>query len=406
MTKPQPATSSRPDEPARILVIEDDPVTRFNIRSYLEDSGYTVDEAEDGGRGIAMAQETPPELVLCDLRMPGMDGLMVVRRLHAESPELPVIAVSGTGVLGDAVEALREGAWDFVVKPIQDMAVLEHAIEGVLEKASLIRQNNHYQRELEQANRTLREQLRQIEEDADAGRRIQLQLMPPVEEQVFGEYRLSRALLPSMYLSGDFVDYFPIDPQRVGFLLADVSGHGVSSAFVTVLIKSFVQRSLERLHRDGEGAVGHPLRMLQLLNESILHQGLDKYLTIFYGVVDCRAGRLDYANAGQFPSPMLLDGGAARFLPGRGMPVGLFPEPQIEAATLDLPPGCSLMLCSDGVLEAIPGDSLDERLRWLLARADDVAVTAAGLVERLGLDPGRAYPDDIAALVVRRGERP
>jgi sigma-B regulation protein RsbU (phosphoserine phosphatase) len=160
------------------------------------------------------------------------------------------------------------------------------------------------------------------------------------------------------------------------------------------------------LHRDGEGAVGHPLRMLQLLNESILHQGLDKYLTIFYGVVDCRAGRLDYANAGQFPSPMLLDGAAAHFLPGRGMPVGLFPEPQIEAATLDLPPGCSLMLCSDGVLEAIPGDSLDERLRWLLARADGIAVTAAGLVERLGLDPGRAYPDDIAALVVRRGERP
>ncbi len=406
MTRPEPATRARPDEPARILVIDDDPVTRFNIRSYLEDSGYAVDEAEDGGRGIAMAREIHPDLVLCDLRMPGMDGLMVLQRLHAECPELPAIAVSGTGVLGYAVEALREGAWDFVVKPIQDMAVLEHAIERALEKASLIRQNNHYQCELEQANRTLREQLRQIEDDADAGRRIQLQLMPPVAEQVFGEYRLSRSLLPSMYLSGDFVDYFPIDPQRVGFLLADVSGHGVSSAFVTVLIKSFLQRSLEHLQRDGAGDVVHPLRLLQRLNDSILHQGLDKYLTIFYGVVDCRAGRLDYVNAGQFPSPMFLDGGVARFLPGRGMPVGLFPEPHIEAATLDLPPGSALMLCSDGVLEAIPRGSLDERLGWLLAQANGMSVPAAGLVERLGLDPAHAYPDDVALLVVRRQGQP
>ena len=404
MTKPAPTIRSRPDEPARILVIEDDPVTRYNIRSYLEDSGYKVDEAEDGVRGIAMVQEAHPDLVLCDLRMPGMDGLMVLRRLHLESLELPVIAVSGTGVLGDAVEALREGAWDFVVKPIQDMAVLEHAIEGALEKASLIRQNNHYQRQIEQANRTLREQLRQIEEDADAGRRIQLQMMPPAEEQVFGEYRFSRCLLPSMYLSGDFVDYFPIDPQRVGFLLADVSGHGVSSAFVTVLIKSFMQRSLERLHRDGEGAVGHPLRMLQLLNESILHQGLDKYLTIFYGVVDCRAGRLDYANAGQFPSPMLLDGAAAHFLPGRGMPVGLFPEPQIEAATLDLPPGCSLDAVFGRCAGGDPGGLARRTSAVAAGSSGRHAVPAAGLVERLGLDPGRAYPDDVAASGRRRGE--
>jgi phosphoserine phosphatase RsbU/P len=392
--------------PARILVIEDDPVMRFNIRSYLEDSGYAVDEATDGARGLDAVRETAPSLVVCDLRMPGMDGLAVLRRLHAESPELPAIAVSGTGVLGDAVEALREGAWDFVVKPIQDMAVLEHAISCALEKAGLIRQNTCYQHELEQANRRLREQLRQIEEDSDAGRRIQLQLMPPAEEQVFGEYHFSRFLLPSMYLSGDFVDYFAIDPQRVGFFLADVSGHGVSSAFVTVLIKSFVQRSLERLHRDSDAEVLHPVRMLRALNDNILRQGLDKFLTIFYGVIDIPAGRLAYANAGHFPSPLFVDGGAAQFLPGRGMPVGLFPDPDLESNEIELPPGCTLTVCSDGVLDALPGGSLDERLGRLLAQAEgDRDITVESLVQRLGLGSGRAYPDDIAFLILRREGR-
>jgi phosphoserine phosphatase RsbU/P len=406
MSRLEPALVPWPEAPARILIIEDDPVMRFNIRSYLEDSGYAVDEAADGARGLEAVRETAPNLVVCDLRMPGMDGLAVLRRLHAELPDLPAIAVSGTGVLGDAVEALREGAWDFVVKPIQDMAVLEHAISCALEKAGLICQNNRYQQELEQANRRLREQLRQIEEDSDAGRRIQLQLMPPAVEQVFGEYRFSRFLLPSMYLSGDFVDYFAIDPQRVGFFLADVSGHGVSSAFVTVLIKSFVQRSLERLHGDRDAEVLHPVRMLRALNDNILRQGLDKFLTIFYGVIDMRAGRLAYANAGHFPSPFLIDKGTARFLPGRGMPVGLFPEPTLEPVEIALPPGCTLTVCSDGVLDAFPAGTLDERLGRLLAQAEgDRDITVESLVQRLGLDGGLAYPDDIAFLILRREGR-
>jgi serine phosphatase RsbU (regulator of sigma subunit) len=303
------------------------------------------------------------------------------------------------------VEALREGAWDFVVKPIEDMAVLEHAIEGALEKARLIRDNNRYQRELEQANRTLREQLARIEEDADAGRRIQLQLMPP-REQVFGEYGFVRLLLPSMFLSGDFVDYFYIGHDHIGFFLADVSGHGVSSAFVTVLIKSFVRSALERLHEDGERAVLHPVRMLEELNQDLLRQRLDKYLTIFYAVIDRGTGRLSYCSAAHFPSPMLVDGGATRFLPGRGMPIGLFPEPMLESTELDLPRSCALVLCSDGVLETLAGSSLNERLGHLLAAVDGVGVTPEGVLARLGIDPGRAYLDDITFLILSREARP
>lgn len=414
MSPPGPPTSPPQDGSVRVLVIEDDPVVRFNTRSWLEDSGYVVEEAEDGERGIELVRRRCPDLVLCDLRMPGLDGLVVVRRLHEELPHLPVIVVSGTGVLGDAVEALREGAWDFVVKPIPDMAVLEHAVEAALEKGRLIRQNRRYQRVLERANRTLTEQIARIEEDADAGRRIQLQMMPP-REQSFGEYCFGRALLPSASLSGDFADYFAIDPGHLGFFLADVSGHGVSSAFVTVLIKSYVQRSLERLHQDGDTRVREPGAMLRALNESIRAQRLDKYLTIFYGVIERRSGRIHYANAGHFPSALLFDGASTRYLPGRGMPVGLFPEPRIDTDRFDLPRGASLLLCSDGVLETLPGGSLAERLERLPALAFPPGCSggrdapcaptrAEGLVADLGLDPRGGYPDDITFLSLTRQE--
>lgn len=392
---------TRHDDPVRILLIEDDPVVCFNTRSWLEDSGYTVDQTDDGAHGLALAREHDPDLVLCDLRMPGIDGLSVLQELSAVSPDLPVIVVSGTGVLGDAVEALREGAWDFVVKPIQDMAVLEHAIEAALEKGRLIRQNRRYQHELEQVNRTMREQLDRIEEDADAGRRIQYQLMPR-EEKRFGQYSFSRCLLASTYLSGDFVDYFLIDPQHLGFFIADVSGHGVSSAFVTVLLKSFVQRSLERLHQDGDQTVLEPVRMLEALNENILRQQIDKYLTMLYGVIERRTGHLRYANGGHFPSPVLVDRGEARFLSARAMPIGLFPHPDLDSGVLELAPGSRLVLCSDGVLETCPGDSLDDRLQRLLDAAGGAPANAAELVERLGIDPERAYPDDITLLTVMR----
>jgi phosphoserine phosphatase RsbU/P len=391
---PSPAT-------ARVLAIVDDPVVRFNIRSYLEDSGYWVEEAGDGATGFEIALKSRPELVLCDLRMPGMDSLDVLRRLRTECPSLPVVVISGTGVLGDAVEALREGAWDFVVKPIQDMAVLEHAVEGSLDRARLIRENDRYQRDLELANRPLQEQLERIAEDEDAGHRIRIQLMPPAD-QGFGEYRLSRFLLPYLYLSGDFVDYFVIDHRHLGFFLADVSGHGVSSAFVTVLIKELVQCSLERLHQDGDQTVLDPVEILKVLNESILRQRLDKYITIFYGIIDRQSARLLYASAGQFPSPLLGVRGATRNLPGRGMPLGVFREPDIAAAAAEIPPGANLILCSDGVLESLGSGPLEERLGCLRTLVDSAPATAEALVQRLRLDPDRAYPDDITLLALGR----
>lgn len=135
---------------AKILIIEDEPIMRKSIATYLGDSGYHMIQAEDGKKGFEMYQAEDPDLILLDLRMPGMDGLDVLSRVMTESPETPVIVVTGEGGMGDAVSALRLGAQDFITKPIMDMAILEHAAEKALEKARLLRENQEYREYLEE----------------------------------------------------------------------------------------------------------------------------------------------------------------------------------------------------------------------------------------------------------------
>jgi len=132
-----------------ILTIDDEDIIRDSIEAYLEDSGYRVIQAGNGRIGLEVFRREEPDLVLVDLRMPDVDGLEVLAQVSSESPLTPIIVVSGTGVLQDAVDALRLGAWDFVTKPVQDMAVLEHAVGKALERAQLLRDRDQHQERLE-----------------------------------------------------------------------------------------------------------------------------------------------------------------------------------------------------------------------------------------------------------------
>ena len=109
-----------------------------------------------------------------------------------------------------------------ITKPIQDMAVLEHAIEKSLERSRLLQQNEVYKKHLAAVNSRLKESLQQLQDDEEAGRKMQFQLLAE-SNALIHQCEYSRRLMPSMYLSEDFVDYFQIDDHRAGFYMADVS---------------------------------------------------------------------------------------------------------------------------------------------------------------------------------------
>jgi PAS domain S-box-containing protein len=133
-----------------ILHIDDEESIRLSIQGFLEDFDYEVVTAENGKIGLEKFRELNPDLVLVDLRMPEVDGLDVLAEICESSPETPIIVISGTGVIADVIEALRLGAWNYILKPIQNMSVLLHAVESALERAFLMRDNKDYQENLEQ----------------------------------------------------------------------------------------------------------------------------------------------------------------------------------------------------------------------------------------------------------------
>jgi serine phosphatase RsbU (regulator of sigma subunit) len=386
----------------KILTIDDEPPIRSGIVAYLEDSGFTMLEASDGPSGIEVFRREHPDVVLCDLRLPGMDGLEVLSTITAESPETPVIVVSGVNLLDYAVQALKRGAWDYVTKPIHDMAVLESAVRRVLEHAELQRQNREYRENLEALNLELSRTLQQLQEDEEAGRRIQLQMLPE-DNRCFGVYTFRRRLFPSMYLSGDFVDYFRIDDHHLGFYMADVSGHGAASAFVTMMINTLMTQYRESLWQAGDDTILKPGEVLQRLNRDVYRQNLDKHLTMFYGVIDQVENTLVYGNAGQFPYPLLNDGHEVRTLECRGRPVGMFYDTEFTPRQIDLPATFDLMMISDGILELMPVEALQKRYGELLSHSmEGTGLDLKEMTTGLEVLADKHLPDDIAIIVITR----
>jgi phosphoserine phosphatase RsbU/P len=122
------------NKPYTVLVIDDDALMRMTLKAYLEDSGYSVVEAEDGEQGIELFNRERPDIVLTDLRMPKMDGFEVIARVKRDSPGTPILAITGTGDEDTAAEAVRRGACDALLKPINDLKVLETVIARELDR--------------------------------------------------------------------------------------------------------------------------------------------------------------------------------------------------------------------------------------------------------------------------------
>ncbi|MCP4662913.1 MAG: response regulator, partial [bacterium] len=124
--------------PTRILIVDGEPAARRSLRSFLEHD-YQVLEAQDGRAGLEVLERERPDLVLLELDLPDVDGRDVLARMTRRSPMTPVVIVSGTGAVDDVVGAFRRGAWDCLLKPIEEPSALKEAIGKALERARLRR---------------------------------------------------------------------------------------------------------------------------------------------------------------------------------------------------------------------------------------------------------------------------
>jgi phosphoserine phosphatase RsbU/P len=390
---------------ATVLAIDDDRLVRTAIRRILERSGYQVREAVDGSSGLREFRAETPDAVLLDLRMPGTDGLDVLSAIVAESPETPVLVVSGGSSLSDVVQALRRGAWDFVTKPVQDSEILLSAVARGLEKARLLRENREYGESLAHMNKRLARALEELQADERAARQLQFQLLPR-EGLVVGGVTCFRRLYPSQVQSGDFVDYFPLSDRYLGLYLADVAGHGAASAFMTAILTTLVGKYREALSARGDQTVLSPPRLLAQLDADLSRQQLDRHIAMFYGVLDTATGHLDFSNAGAFPYPFVWDGSSVRELECAGRPLNLPGTAPPGVGEAVVPPGGHLLMVSDGVLELQRAPDAGARSfgdrRLELAELTGRVRSVEDVVAGLAIDEASALVDDVALLFMRR----
>lgn len=350
--------------PNRILVVDDEPdlelliTQRFRKRIRGEELSFLF--ASNGEEALArLRADDLIDVVLTDINMPVMDGLTLLARLREAHPLLRSVIVSAYGDMPNIRTALNRGAFDFITKPIdfQDLEItLDKAIGEAVERKQAARD---------------RDRLLGLSRELELARGIQESLVPRVFPQhncvsVYG------SMIPAAQVGGDLFDCFWLDADRLAFTIGDVSGKGIAAALFMA-----VSRTVLRV-AAGKGLAPHEclLEAHQFLHGE--RRVTSTYVTCFYGILDLATGKLEYSRAGHNP-PYLVRGAAAQPLAAAGgLPLGMLKRVKYDTATVQLAPGDTLLLFTDGITEAMnPRQEMygEERLAQLLGeRAATLAV--------------------------------
>jgi sigma-B regulation protein RsbU (phosphoserine phosphatase) len=359
-----------------ILIVDDNDSSREILASIIESAGWTVVEAADGDTAIEMVRASRPNLILLDVMMPGKSGYEVCEDLKRDdkNADLPIIFLSALSGATDKVEGLRRGAVDYVSKPFDAGEVMAR-VEGQLRIQRL-------SREVFEANEELRSKQARLEEDLKAAEVIQRTLIPQRAPSV-AEVGLAWRFLPCEHVGGDVFQVYRLDESHLGLYVADVSGHGVPGAMVTVSLSQTLTPGgdvlLERAE-DGGGRVRGPAEVMRLLDLEYPLDRFERHFTISYVLLDRTTRRLRYSRAGHPPPLRVSSSGRIDSLEEGGTIIGMGDVLPFEEGEVTLAPGDRIFLYTDGVAEFTNSQGVSfgmERLRNLLSSTRDVPLDDA-----------------------------
>jgi len=135
----------------KILIIDDEKAICNTLKEILQYEKYDVDVANDGAEGLAKAKEKSYDLVLCDIKMPRMDGMEVLGKLQELNRDLPVVMISGHGTIETAVDALHKGAYDYIAKP-PDLNRLLVTVRNALDRTTLVTETKTLRRKIQKTH--------------------------------------------------------------------------------------------------------------------------------------------------------------------------------------------------------------------------------------------------------------
>ena len=364
----------------------------FEICEMCDEPSIKVLLVRDAESAKNLLESQIISVAILDLNLIPLDDLKLFSKHLSPKPVVALISEDSSIAMRIA---LRAGADDVFLRS----ELFENTHAFVKSMGRQIRRAAH----IEDANLlrdSLERSLEELRADHHAAQHVQQNLLPE-KEQIINGVKYEYTLTPSLLLSGDFVDAIQVNDDLSVFYLADVSGHGASSALVTVLLKNLTGRLLRNYKRNSSFDLLSPMATLHRINKEILLTRIGKHMTMFIGLLDAKESKLTYAVGGHHPMPILSTQGEASFLEGRGMPVGMFETPIFEEREIDLPEKFTLTLFSDGILETITEPSLAAKEVLLLRTLRNGFISSAELTAQLefGAD---THPDDVAIMTVSR----
>ena len=372
----------------RVLLVDD---AKANLDILVEGlkSDHKLSLALNGEMALQIAARTPPDLVLLDIVMPGLDGYEVCRRLRQmpETAEVPIMFLSSLEEVQNKTRGFEAGANDYLTKPFEMLEVKARV-------RSLLKAKAYSDAVKEQIASELR-----------VAREIQMGMLPhdfAGVERVYG-VEFGAVLEPAREVGGDLYGICAAGPERLVVFLGDVSGKGIPASMFMVRAISLA-RLLSR-------EIAEPERILARLNDELAADNPSgMFVTFLCGVFEPGSGRLVLANAGHCRPVLLPAGEAPRWaVRNLGTALGFEPGLEFERTELTLRQGDAMIFYTDGVSEAFSPQEECYGNERLLADAGAFAgqsapAITAGLLQKVRTFAGAApQSDDIAILALRIG---
>ena len=309
------------------------------FRRQIRKGEYEFAFAHNGLEALQKLLETPDfDIILSDINMPEMDGLTLLAKVNElKNPAMKCIMVSAYGDMDNIRSAMNKGAFDFATKPI-DLDDLSRTIEKAIEQVRYIRESQQEHNQLES-----------IKNDLAIAGEIQQTILPrsfPPFPELTEVVDIYASMTPAKDVDGDFYDFFQIDDERIGLVIADVSGKGVPASLFMAVSRTLLRATALRGVSSAE--------CLTYANKLLCKESLDSmFVTVFYGIYHYKTGMMDYTNAGHNPPYLLRGGRTVECLPvASNFVVGVFDDIEFESNTLTFGIGDTLLLYTDGVTEA------------------------------------------------------
>jgi len=385
--------------PIKILSVDDEAPIELLLKQFfrrkIRSGEYEFFFARNGVEALAVLDEHPDiEIVLCDINMPEMDGLTLLAKLNERrNLAMRVIMVSAYGDMKNIRLAMNNGAFDFATKPI-DMDDLALTIEKAIGQIGYVHATQKEHKELVslQKDLTLASEIQQY---------FLPSVFPPFPEDS-GKLDIYASMEAAKDIGGDFYDFFRIDDDHIGLVIADVCGKGIPAALFMAVSQTILRAKAASSATAAE--------CLTETNRLLADYSVEyMFVTMFYAIYNTNTGHVNYCNAGHNAPYVLRADGTIELLPKAGnVMVGAFKDAVYKEDTLQLAHGDTLVMFTDGVTEAMNrSDKVfgNKRLEFLLGGLSDLSCQQIVETVKTGISyfvDGAEQSDDMTMLVLRR----